>query len=264
LDPSGHVECSALGTDADIAGCNAYKDQINNPYGINFSGSWTFDQRAITLQAAGLIERRLRSVDVSAAYAKATMLGESISDFSSLHQFSGPGQAWQAVFGSVTVDRIDPQDNNPAWGAETFGDRNTIEFYEAGFTVRELGFHIQHPLHEFGHLFAYHAATQQPYRDLNNAQITAAGFNIAGGGFGGGYVRTALGYRSGTVGNLPWQQSGRATPNEDFADMFLNWTLGSFVNSTLRPRGTAAGRARYRWMNANMPGWIALAVDGSQ
>jgi len=67
IDPSGHVECSLLGAGEDMAGCRAYKDQINNPYGINFSGSWTFDQRAIVLQAAGIIERRLRQVDTSAA-----------------------------------------------------------------------------------------------------------------------------------------------------------------------------------------------------
>ena len=51
-------------------------------------------------------------------------------------------------------------------------------------------------------------------------------------------------------GGLMDQESESA--GEEFADIFLNWSLGGFVNNT-------RGNLLKNWMNTNMPNWIALA-----
>jgi hypothetical protein len=115
---------------------------------------------------------------------------------------------------------------------------------------------VQNVVHELGHAFAQRAGGQ-PYRDLNAAQIgytrpDGQVIQVAGGGWGAGYVRTSKGY----AGPFPgWQQSTVRTANEDFADMFLGWAYNHFADDP-------AGAARYQWMAVNMPRWIALAVAG--
>ena len=98
-----------------------------------------------------------------------------------------------------------------------------------------------------------------PYRELRDTEIAAEidgeTVHVSGRPEQGGYERTDLGYA--TLGS-PWQQhsirwdANGNTPNEDFADMFLGWAFDGFS-------GDAAGAARYDWMDANMPEWIAQA-----
>lgn len=162
------------------------------------------------------------------------------------------GQVWQAVYGSPLLARA-----GLGTGAETFGNRNgkvnTIEFYDGAFS-KGLSL-LDNAIHEFGHLFAHHVGyvgdVQRPYSDLINTIIT----DNTGAQIAGGQVRTDDGYRS---AGLPSQQHRGVAGGEDFADMFLNWSLNSFAQDE---RG--AGVARYGWMNSNMPGWIALAVNGN-
>jgi hypothetical protein len=240
-DPSGHRACEDDPKSCQPQSTPHPSSYYVNVYDIIFEGNWENADITVILQAALITENALRRVD----FVTAHRYGEECL----LCGFKAPGQAWQAVYEPVTITRIE---QSRGYGAQTFGHRNTIEFYNEAFTVRNLGFHVQHPLHEFGHLFAWHAGRQQPYRDLQNTQIIVDDVQIAGGN-----MRTAHGYqpgyRRGT--SLPWQQHAGACCGEDFADMFLNWGLNSFANNP-------AGAARYDWMNANMPRWIALAVHG--
>lgn len=59
------------------------------------------------------------------------------------------------------------------------------------------------------------------------------------------YLRTTAGYRPGSQ----YQHNRANTQNEDFADMFLNWTLNSFTDD-------AFGDARYDFMTTNMLVWL--------
>ena len=47
------------------------------------------------------------------------------------------------------------------------------------------------------------------------------------------------------------------TPNEDFADMFLNWAFDSFADDPM-------GEARYAWMEENMADWIEHGTEQYQ
>ena len=239
-DPTGHRVCEADPQSCQPQPTPQPSSYYVNAYHILFSSNWEEADIDVILQAALITENALHRVD----FVTAQRYGEACL----LCGFNARGQAWQAVYGSVTVTWVEQR---RGYGAQTFGYRNTIEFYNDAFTVRTLGFHVQHPLHEFGHLFAWHADRQQPYRDLQNTQIIVGGEQIAGGN-----IRTAHGYQPGYRRgmSLPWQQHAGACCGEDFADMFLNWALNSFANNP-------AGAARYDWMNANMPRWIALAVS---
>jgi hypothetical protein len=54
-----------------------------------------------------------------------------------------------------------------------------------------------------------------------------------------------------------WEQNTSPEPGEVFADMGLGWTYGQWDYSV------PAGIARSRYMETNMPRWIALAVAGN-
>jgi hypothetical protein len=53
-----------------------------------------------------------------------------------------------------------------------------------------------------------------------------------------------------------WEQNPSPARGEVFADMFLGWTYD-------RWRTNDAGRAKAHYMHVNMPGIIALAVQGN-
>ena len=212
------------------------------------------------IESAKIIEYRLKSADAAAARGAARGYRFEDGPVSYLDLCSicglGAGQAWQAVMGAVVGSRVQRDEyytgkdgkQHPV-GAWTDGANNTIEFYNAAFDV---SFMVQHPLHEFGHLFAWHANGQQPYRDIQGVTV-----NIGRDYVFGGQGRTSLGYQTGrNNGNWPWQQHSGDCCGEDFADMFLNWNLQSFAPNDY-------GQVRYDWMNANMPRWIALTVNGN-
>ncbi|MFV2044678.1 MAG: hypothetical protein ACC700_15765 [Anaerolineales bacterium] len=100
-----------------------------------------------------------------------------------------------------------------------------------------------------------------PYGELGRTQIAAEidgeTVHVSGRPPAGGYERTDLGFAS--LGK-PWQQHSIRwdeignTANEDFADMFLGWGFDGFGDDS-------AGEARYTWMEANMPEWIAQASE---
>jgi hypothetical protein len=50
--------------------------------------------------------------------------------------------------------------------------------------------------------------------------------------------------------------------HEEFADMYLNWVLGTFTTpEEERDATVGAGNVRQTWMNTHMAGWLDLFVD---
>jgi hypothetical protein len=103
-----------------------------------------------------------------------------------------------------------------------------------------------------------------PYETLRQSQITAQvegeETHVSGRNEMGVFERTDHGYAS--LGP-PWQQhsirwdDNGNTPNEDFADMFLNWAFDGFTDDP-------AGNARFEWMEENMPDWITFGTETFQ
>jgi hypothetical protein len=102
-----------------------------------------------------------------------------------------------------------------------------------------------------------------PYLSLSNAAITdATGKWVTGTHPGGPFERTARGYQKerepymyhGPDNWDDWNSNAdHVARNEDFADMFMNWTFNSFDQNS-------AGLARYSWMTTNMSSWINQAT----
>jgi hypothetical protein len=233
----------------------------DNSYGIWFEGTrWKDEPKALILKGAELTEQALIQADLDYARARAAEyhhFGDTVQDWSSLYGLE-TGQAWQAIFRQVSA-RLEPG-RAPAI---TDFDSHSITFHTNNFDPDRGGMYTA--VHEFGHLFANAVGKAQgipvPYRDLQHAKVMAT---ITEDGVEqehfvfGGQTRTPLGYQqlkdvSGTT-LLPsrWEQH-RACCGEDFADMFLNWTLGSFAED-------AYGAARSDWISERIPGWIALTV----
>ena len=110
--------------------------------------------------------------------------------------------------------------------------------------------------HELGHTFnatlENRGIPTSPYGVLGRAQILdELGFWVTGM-LEGDWTRGKAGYGSEGPPDLyhgpNWDDWN--TPNEEFADMFMNYVFDSF-------RRNAAGDARFSWMFANMPTWLA-------
>jgi len=240
-DPSGHRACEGDPQDCQPPPAN---NGYANSYGIFFyPPDWTAAQIAVILQAAQLVENALKRGDFISAHR----YGEGCS----LCGYSSGGKAFQAVFGSVTMQRVDED----ICCMKTDRFQNTIIVWNDAFKYNLLF----NTIHEFGHLFAHHANNQQPYDELINTPTKVDGVLVFGG-----HTRTDYGYKPGPGGSqFPYQQHPCCIPGydpawggEDFADMFLNWSLNSFANNSY-------GTARYNWIDVNMPRWISLAVSGT-
>ena len=116
--------------------------------------------------------------------------------------------------------------------------------------------------HELGHTFnaviVNNGISSSPYSYLLSAAITGDNGNWVTGSHNGVFERTFRGYQS---EKAPFVYHGKNwddwnSPNEDFADMFMNWAFNSFDYSS---RALGAGAARYAWMETNMSTWISQA-----
>jgi hypothetical protein len=97
----------------------------------------------------------------------------------------------------------------------------------------------QNVAHELGHGIDQRGR-RQARADLEAAWATEPLLQRGQGGFAAG---------------AGWQQNRNPGAGEVFADMFLGWTYNRWGDND-------AGAARARYMEANMPGVIALAVAG--
>lgn len=204
-----------------------------NVYGITFDADdgeeWTEEQKIIVLRAVAAVDRQLRIAGGYSGYR--------------------PGHAFRQVYGSYTMLRSskteytdsDGNTHDITYGAETFGWRNTIEFYDPAFNVNPLELDFRNNVvHELGHAFNSEIVTASdgdidPYDNLTVA--------LSEGGELYDYPRR------GGMEDYPWQQSDRNEEGEVFADYFLNWTYNSFL-------GNDAGIAQYNWMSGQMGGWL--------
>lgn len=133
--------------------------------------------------------------------------------------------------------------SDTGYGAETFYSDSKIEFYADAFGVNPLNPKFRNNVvHELGHAFnaAIETASNgsiSPYDNLAAAMLPDGAL---------GLFLPREGMRS-----YPWQQAkiSSTTENEVFADYFLNWTYGSFLNN-------AAGNAQSRWMSSQMGQWL--------
>jgi len=230
MDPSGHKACDSF----DASGkCIQEKDL----FWVNFRGSWP-DYYQVAVQEAA--ER------IGTALAK--ILNDAPERIAG-DPFFTPRQAFEMVYGKVTFWHVD---QNPVivtknedgtitksiYWAETFtrNGKEVIEVNNWAFDATNYTYH--NPAHELGHAFAHRTGgpdgyPKVPYDDLAASKILSGAYNPPGS----------------------WNQSWKNTSNENFADMFLGWAYYPFS-----PLG---GRLN-KWMNAEMPEWIALAVTTNQ
>jgi len=127
--------------------------------------------------------------------------------------------------------------------------------------------------HELGHTFAWTVAASgyvHPYKSMQNMMIyDSSGEWVTGKSIGNsGWERGLRGYDPGTYGDyripalyhgpFEWgdwntlESGGEYTGtayNEEWADMFMNWSYNSFENSH-------AGTARYSWMTTTISGFL--------
>ena len=237
IDPTGHREC---GTDCNNPRPNtpppSIKEQIqqgfnNNVYGLKFSAdageSWTEEQVIVVLKAAAATDRLLR---ISGRLSGAM-----------------PGYAFRQRYNTYTMLRSSKTqytDSNGVaqdidYGGETFGWKNTIEFYDPAFGVDPLDPKFRNNVvHEFAHAFNAEIESVSDFSPYNDLEVALS----EGGALSG------FGRREG-MADYPWQQhAGSNTKNEVFADYFLNTVYGSFL-------GNDAGVAQYEWMLVQMRNW---------
>ena len=236
IDPSGHGDCNVYVQ----AGCFYSNDVVKTAfdysvYRIQFSGLWTKWRAETVLRAAALTEGKLR------------MANEKLPQ--------EEGSAWRAVFGIVTVRHSNETDFGWTQSAHLidFGD-GALKPPEDGSDGRNFLFNV---LHEFGHAFNA-SAGGKPSQESDPSNILKQN---------GQPVNPNEGFSGGN--HFPYRQHPY-NPNEpdlrvgeEFADMYLNWVLGSFT--TKGPSDPAgAGDARQTWMDNHMVAWTALAVSNNE
>lgn len=235
VDPSGHGDCPVLSA----AFCQpGWYGLQNNPYHIRFEGSWKTLKMGMSrawsiLRAAELTESKLRQ-----KYKRLPQKGE--------------GTAWHAVYGSVTI--YTQNDRSYGYGPTA----HTMYFGNGaldppGDTPGQARNFLFNTIHEFGHLFA-HNAGDRPYQQFNPDEMLKRN---------GQPVGLGEGFKGGN--RLPYRQHTDARGNEEFADMYLNWVLGSFTNLEEEDKyTTGAGNARQTWMDNHIEAWTALAVSNNE
>lgn len=241
VDPSGHGDCPVLSA----AFCQpGWYGLQNNPYHIRFEGSWKTLKMGMSrawsiLRAAELTESKLRQKDKR------------------LPQ-KGEGTAWRAVYGVVTVRRSNEAQYGWTRSAHLidFGDRALDPPGDGPGEARNFLYNVTH---EFGHVFALNAG-YQPYEQFDPNDILKRNGQPVGPGDG---------FKKGNT--YPYRQhpyipneKDTSPGHEEFADMYLNWVVGSFTNINEENKSAAgAGNARQTWMDNHMEAWIALAVSNN-
>jgi len=234
-------------------------ETIEEHFGFSMDGNWSEGDQDDIVEAVLMV-----SHGMAAATAEAdTAAGVFRSMFDGIEitlGTDGPPDAWYCTGhgGEVACtprayDRISPQTiahelghtfnarvaNNLGSGLDMYGDDND-EY------IRRLQI--------------------DPYEVLRDTEITAQvdgeTLHVSGPNAVGAFERTDHGYA--TLGT-PWQQhslrwgdgDGGNTPNEEFADMFLNWAYGSFTDDP-------AGHARQAFMEGHIEDWITYGTEPYQ
>ncbi len=248
-DPSGHLACDAqFVAEGDCSEKSwATLPGLISSFGVTLEGNFSLSDMWEILTA-------LRGV------------GASLSEV--MEGNPNPVTAFQTVFGGLTLYN-DPTLKGSGWDGKASAD--LIKLNPSRITARLLG-------HELGHVFSYrmHRGAGGVFADNHPEMLLGAGlwdgdFFVTGENrskLGEPYERNGLelGYYSGYDGDtVPHQyhlisetepgeymDDASLGAGEEWADMFLNWSLGGFNNSR-------RGWYYENWMTTNMSEWISMA-----
>ncbi|MBN2007509.1 MAG: RHS repeat-associated core domain-containing protein [Anaerolineae bacterium] len=261
-DPSGHDPIPGAYADGYFRG-RAPSPRLP----IKFVGDWGGKASSIrngVYQVAKQLANTI-NMDQTKALKRAALTGEDPASFTSpLTPLWGatPVEAFGAVYGQVTF-RFS-SDVTKGWGWTRIASLGEIWYNSS--VLKGKSFNVMlNAIHELGHGLAQLTGSR-PYNELAKARIyDNSGTQIAGSGWPelNYCLRTNQGYYFEDGSSFPWQQHhlrkpipGVAEPcNEDFADMYLGWTMSNFAYDG------GAGPARYQWMNGHMVHWIVLAMN---
>ncbi len=236
IDPSGHRECGATND------CHDYADDFPD---IPHATMVQFQSQNGTSWAA-----TEKSPIRSAARQQGQQLANTLNQKHPYWNLTAP-QAFLLVYkGSITFQKIviacsqDARNSLESCGART-ENRNLITVYEDAANIGNVE---QWAGHELGHTFVYAVGSSAPIKALMVAQLNPAFRDRTGAsntdnfGFGSTHLHPWL-----------WQQSSDPASSEEFADMVLGWTYGTWASSS-------EGQSRQGFMSTNMPGWINDAI----
>ena len=246
-DPSGHEVCDEEGNCLDGGKYRKVNGQTQvdwwaKIYGIKFSKNWTNQNKISVL-----------STVIRVGYKFADTLNNGMTAWG----------AFRGVYGTLTFALS--SETQEYWAQYGGG---TITYYAgaqqwATLTAHELG-------HAFNARIANNSGTT-PYNTLFNQGIWLddgrqlagymRGHTVSGTGFTCNGQKCVDSEGNPIPANHYWRQndgfgfshSKDLTANEDFADMFGNWAVGSFPNDD-------AGVARLNFMTTNMSEWIHSAM----
>jgi RHS repeat-associated protein len=236
-DPSGHETCDSDGQCGEYRPTNSDINKFSIMYGLSFSGKWRTDYMIAIMIAAITIGSKM-------AEAINGAVGSDV---------------FRSVFGGLTL-YLDPtlKDQKLYGKAST----NWIKLRPDKITSRLFG-------HELGHVFSRRMilGTGNKYADWSSETQIGNGlwddegnFMTSGSDRNGGVLGEESGYQCGET--VPCQyhyidelnqtelmDAGSLTSSEQWADMFLNWSLGGLNN-------TARGVFYTNWINSNMGQWV--------
>lgn len=216
--PAGGVPTSAMGAAEPET---AYEGEQG--YNVVFRGSWTAGQKQEVMRGVKAVGRRLAKL-----YPNRT-----------------PQKAFNIAFGKVIFKKLG---NSSIWCGLASG--NTISLKSG------CGMDQYLVVHELGHIFN-NVKNGKPYRVLARQGVVDANGKLVTGRRNGRYNRhmglraPKNGYKTNGTSRYMMHPKNLVYGNtacEDFADMFLNWVYGTFVNNR-------RGRALEAWMTWRMGNW---------
>jgi len=236
IDPTGNRECGAT------SGCNDYADDYPDiPIGP-----------MVKFEASG--EASWLPAEKTGPNRGARQYGQQLANtFNAAHPYwnlTAP-QAFLLVYkGSITFRKVemacseDSRNTAETCGART-ESRNLITVYEDAANITN---RTQWAVHEMGHAFVHAVGSSAPIDALVTAQENPAFPNRTGFS-----TEDNFGFGSTHQTPLLWQQSTDDAASEEFADMILGWSYGTWAPS-------AAGLARQDFMAAHMATWVNMAL----
>ena len=237
-DPSGHEACFEDGYCPEVG---ASEEELiagwTTFYGIKIEGKWSSSDKWKILFGVKAVGN-----------AFANVIG-----------YINPNTAFKNVYGSGLKFKLNSGAADGSWACESSISGFSCDADSSGKIDARL------VAHELGHIFngiISIAGEMTPYDDLWRASIRDDFGNwVTGIKNNGTWARGYDGYKSRGVPDLyhgpaNWDDAATGTPNEEFADMFMNWVFNSL---DYRPKADGAGTARYNWMTTNMTEWLDRA-----
>ncbi len=236
-DPSGHEIC------LDDGNCEKKltAQTVLRRYGVVLSGEWSNRDQLSVLRAV-------------------TTVGLRFGNMIGVH----PSTAFQNVFGSLTFTRsTETQDYWAEYG------NSTITYYANAeqlttLTTHELGHAIKERIANNGETTPYETLFDEGIWLDDGTQLAGykRNYTVPGTGFTCNGQQCVNSEGNPIPANHYWRERDKGfgfkhsrdrTENEDFADMFGNWAMGSFRNDVY-------GRARMNFMTTNMSEWVHSAM----